>query len=119
MPDIGPLQAVHLIFERVMAASDDMASPGRFALMFAKPELQAQALRRLLSAERLIAGWLHQAYPDRLDDALSHAVAGALVGGLVGAVLGGIERGDPLDELREQMRRALALLQNGLGSLDP
>jgi AcrR family transcriptional regulator len=117
VPDISPLQAVHLMFERVVAASDDMASPGRLALMLAKPELQAQALQRLIAAERLIAGWLRRAYPERLDDALSRAVAGALVGGLVGAVLGGIERGDPPDELREHMRRALALLQDGLRSL--
>ena len=119
VPDVGPLQAVHLMFERVLAASDDLASPSRLALMFAKPELQAQALQRLLAAERLIAGWLRQAYPDRLDDTLARAAAGALVGGLVGAVLGGIERGDPHGELREHMRRALTLLLDGLGSLNP
>ncbi len=119
VPDLGLLPAVHLIFERVLAASDDMASPARLATMLAKPELQAQALQRLIAAERLIAGWLRRAYPDRLDDVLSGAVAGAIVGGLVGALLGGIERGDPPDALRQQMRRALALLQDGLGSLNP
>jgi AcrR family transcriptional regulator len=118
VPPIGRLQAVHGIFERILAASDDMAGPDRLAMMLAKPELQAQGLQRLIAAERLIAGWLRRAYPDRLDDVLSRAAAGALVGGLVGAVLGGIERGDPPPELREHLRRALALLQDGLGSLE-
>jgi hypothetical protein len=45
-------------------------------------------------------------------------MAGALVGALVGALLGGIERGDSPPGLRERMRRALALLEDGLRSLE-
>jgi hypothetical protein len=86
--------------------------------MLAKPELQAQALQRLIAAQRLIAEWLRRAYPDRLDDTLSRAMAGAVVGALVGAVLGGIERGDSPHGLREQMRHALALLEDGLRTLE-
>jgi MftR C-terminal domain len=93
-------------------ASDDLSGPDRLAIMLAKPELQAQAL------QRLIAEWLRRAYPDRLDDTLSHAMAGAVVGALVGAVLGGTERGDSPHGLREQIRRALTLLEDGLGSLE-
>jgi AcrR family transcriptional regulator len=114
----SPLEAVHRILEHVLAASDDLAGPDRLAIMLAKPELQAQALQRLMAAERLIAEWLQRAYPDRLDYTLSRAMAGALVGALVGAVLGGIERGDSPDRLREGMRRALALLEDGLRTLE-
>ncbi|MEV0629798.1 TetR/AcrR family transcriptional regulator [Nonomuraea wenchangensis] len=112
-----PLEAARQILERVLAASDDLSSPGRLAVMFAKPELQAQALQRLIAAERLIAERLRRAYPDRLDDTLSRATAGALVGALVGAVLGGIEQGEPPQELRERIRRALRLLEDGLRTL--
>jgi len=113
----SPLEAVHQILEHVLAASDDLSSRDRLAIMFAKPELQAQALQRLFAAQRLIAERLRRAYPDRLDDTLSRATAGALVGALVGAVVGGIERGDPPHGLREQMRRAIALLADGLRTL--
>jgi len=114
----SPLEAVHRILEQVLAASDDMSSPDRLAIMLARPELQAQALQRLIAAHRLIAEWLRGAYPDRLDDTLSRAMAGALVGALVGAVLGGIEQGDSPPGLREQMRRALTLLEDGLRTLE-
>ena len=113
----SPLEAMHRILEHVLAASDDLSSPDRLATMLAKPELQAQALQRLMAAQRLIAEWLRRAYPDRLDDTLSRATAGALVGALVGVVLSGIERGDSPQRLREQMRRALALLEDGLRTL--
>ncbi len=118
IPAGNPLEAVHRVLEHVLAASDDMAGPDRLVTMFAKPELQAQALQRLIAAQRLIAEWLRRAYPDRLDDTLSRAMAGALVGALVGAVLGGIEQGDSPLELREQMRRSLALLENGFRTLE-
>jgi AcrR family transcriptional regulator len=114
----SPLEAVRRIVEHVLAASDDLSGPDRLAIMLAKPELQAQALQRLIAAERLIAEWLRRAYPDRLDDTLSRALAGALVGALVGAALGGIERGDSPHALREQMRRALTLLEDGLRTLE-
>ncbi|MBX7266948.1 TetR family transcriptional regulator [Micromonospora sp. Llam7] len=113
-----PLAAVHRLVEQVLAASDDLSDPGRLAIMFARPELQAQALRRLVAAQRLIGEWLRRAYPDRLDDAQSRAVAGAVVGALVGTVLGAIERGDAPSGLREQIGRALALLEDGLRVLD-
>lgn len=114
----SPLQAVHGMVEHVMAASDDLSSPDRLAIVLAKPELQAQALQRLIAAEGLIAERLRRAYADRLDDALSRAVAGAMIGALVGVVLSGIERGDPPRVLREQTRRALALLEDGLRTLE-
>ena len=114
----SPLEAVHRIVEHVLAASDDLSDSDRLAIVLAKPELQAQALQRLLAAQRLIAEWLRRAYPDRLDDTLSHAMAGAVVGALVGAVLGGVERGDSPQGLREQMRRALTLLEDGLRTLE-
>jgi AcrR family transcriptional regulator len=114
----SPLEAVHRILEHVLAASDDLSSPDRLAIMLTKPELQAQALQRLIAAHRLIAEWLRRAYPDRLDDTVSRAMAGAVVGAMVAVVLGGIERRESPHELREQMRRALTLLQDGLHTLE-
>jgi AcrR family transcriptional regulator len=116
-PATSALESVHRLLEQVLAASDDLSGPGRLAVVLARPELQAQALQRLLAAQRLIAEWLRRAHPERLDDTLSRAVAGALVGALVGTVLGGIERGDPPEGLREGMHRALTLLAEGLRSL--
>lgn len=113
-----PSEAVRRLVEHVLAESDDISDPQRIAIMFAKPELQAQALQRLLAAQRLIAEWLRRTYPDRLDDALARAMSGAVVGTLVGTVLGGIERGDPPNELGDQLHRAVTLLQDGLRTLD-
>jgi AcrR family transcriptional regulator len=117
VPAGSPLEAARRVLEHVLAASDDMPGPARLALMLTKPELQAQGLRRLIAAHRLIAEWLRRAYPDRLDDPLSRAMAGAMVGALVGTVLGGVERGDSPQRLRAQLRRALALLGDGLRTL--
>jgi AcrR family transcriptional regulator len=114
----SPLEAMQRIVERVLAASDDLPSSNRLAIVLAKPELQAHALQRLIAAQRLIAEWLRRAYPDRLDHTLSRTMAGAVVGALVGAVLSTIERGEPLRGVRKQMRRALALLQDGLRTLE-
>jgi AcrR family transcriptional regulator len=118
VPAGNPVEAMHAILERVLAASDDLAGPDRLAVMLTRPELQAQAMQRLLAAHRLIAGWLLRAFPGRLDDTLARAMAGAAVGALVGTVLGSIERGDPPGELREQLRRALTLLDDGLRTLE-
>ena len=114
----SPLEAVHQILEHVLAASDDLPGPARLAIMLTRPELQAQALQRLIAAQRLIAERLRRAYPDRLDDTLSRAMAGAVVGSLVAAVLGGIEQGDSPDGLRERVRRALTLLEDGLRTIE-
>jgi hypothetical protein len=81
--------------------------------MLTRPELQAQALQRLIAAQRLIAGWLRRSYPDRLDDTLSGAASGALVGALVGTLLSPDSPEDP----RSRLRRALDLLERGLRTL--
>lgn len=117
VPADNPLEAMQRIVEQVLAASDDLAGPDRLAVMLAKPELQAQALQRLLAAQRLIADWLHRSYPARLDEILARATAGALVGALVGTVLAGIERGDAPQALRDEIGRCLTLLADGLGTL--
>lgn len=113
-----PSEAIRHLVEHVLTTSGDLSDSNRLAIMFARPELQAQALQRLLAAQRLIAEWLRRTYPDRLDDQLSRAVAGAVVGTLVGTVLGGIERGDPPADLAGQLHRALTLLDDGLHALD-
>ncbi|WP_030442234.1 TetR/AcrR family transcriptional regulator [Actinoplanes subtropicus] len=98
--------AVHVIVERVLAASDDLAGPDRLAVLFERPELRAQAMQRLIAAQRLIAEWLRRTYPDRMDATLSAAAAGAVVGALVGAVLAT----DSPEEPSDRVRRALALI---------
>ncbi|MDG6110555.1 hypothetical protein Daura_22465 [Dactylosporangium aurantiacum] len=114
----NPLTAVHRILEQILAASDDLAGPERLAIMFARPELQAQALQRLIAAQRLIAGWLRRTYPDQLDDTLAHATAGAVVGALVGTVLADVEHGETTHELQQQLHRSIKLLTDGLRSLE-
>jgi len=59
------------IVERVLAASDDMAGPDRLAVLFERPELRAQAMQRLIAAQRLIAEWLRRTYPERMDARIS------------------------------------------------
>jgi len=97
---------MQVIVERVLAASDDMAGPDRLAVLFARPELRAQAMQRLIAAQRLIAEWLRRTYPDRMDATLAGAAAGAVVGALVGAVLAT----DSEEEPNDRVRRALALI---------
>jgi AcrR family transcriptional regulator len=114
---VSPMEALGRLVEHVLDTSQDgLVDPDRadrMAFVLGKPELQAQALQRLLAAERLIAERLRQSYPEHLDTTLSHAMAGAVVGALVGVVLGYVDRSEPVD-VRTEIRRALALLENGL-----
>jgi AcrR family transcriptional regulator len=110
-----PLETVHRILEHVLSGSDDLPGPDRLAIMLTHPELQAQALQRLVAAQRLIADWLRRAYPDRLDGPLSQATSGAMVGALVGTVLSGASP----QSLRTHLHRALTLLGDGLRTLGP
>jgi AcrR family transcriptional regulator len=102
---------MQVVLERVLAASDDLAGPDRLAVLLGRPELRAQAMQRLIAAQRLIAGWLRRTDPDRMDATLAGAAAGAVVGALVGAVLATDSEEDPAD----RVRRALALIGAVLG----
>lgn len=113
----GPVDALRQLLDRVLAASDDLSSQNRLAAILARPELQAQALQRLLAAQNLIAERLRLGYPDRLDHTLSRAMAGAVVGALVATVMAGVEEGTSSDALRDRIRRAFSLLENGLRAL--
>jgi AcrR family transcriptional regulator len=116
----SPMDALRRLVEHVLDASQEgLAGPDRhdrMALILAKPELQAQGLHRLIAAERTIAERLRHAYPDLLDSTLSHTMAGAVVGALIGIVLSNSERDSP-DDVRAQIRRALAVLEDGLRTL--
>ncbi|GAB3430943.1 TetR/AcrR family transcriptional regulator [Flindersiella endophytica] len=116
----SPIDALRRLVDHVLDTSQEgIAGPDRgqrMAYLLSKPELQAQGLQRLLAAERLIAERLHQAYPGLLDDTLSHALSGAVVGALVGVVLSQAERNSS-EDIRTQIHRTLALLENGLHSL--
>ncbi|MFF5297333.1 TetR/AcrR family transcriptional regulator [Paractinoplanes globisporus] len=109
----SPLAAVHQIVERVLAASDDLADTRRMAVMLARPELRAQAMERLIAAQRLIAEWLRRGYPDRLDDTRAGAAAGALVGALVGAILS-----PGRSDKDVKIGQALTLVVDGLKTLN-
>jgi AcrR family transcriptional regulator len=93
-----------------LVLNTDMTGPD----LRAHPDLQAQALERLIAAQTLIAGWLARSCPDQLDETMSRAAAGAIVGALVGAVLAG---GD--EDPRDRVRRALGLVLDGLRTYLP
>jgi AcrR family transcriptional regulator len=116
----SPIDALRRLVDHVLDASQEgLTGPDRLdrvALILVKPELQAQGLHRLIIAERTIAERLRHAYPDLLDNTLAHTMAGAVVGALVGIVLSAPGRGAHPD-VRAEVRRALALLENGFHTL--
>jgi AcrR family transcriptional regulator len=89
----------------------------RMQILAASPELQARALQRLLTAERVLAEALRSAYPE-LDDTSAVAVSAALIGTLRAVAMHSAERGDSPDELLAAMAQALSLIEHGLGSVD-
>jgi AcrR family transcriptional regulator len=113
---------VHRIATRVLASppgllGDAGDQPTRLRLLLGRPELQASGMRRLLVAQRDLAGWLRRAYPDRLDEVLAAAASGAIVGALVGAALASLGRGASASDVRADLARALALLDGGIARL--
>ncbi len=115
-----PHVAIRAMLDAVFAESGAMVADNRqlrAALVLERPELRAKALERLLAAQRAVAGWLAQAYPDRLDGVAAMAAGSALVGAVVGAALASFERGDPPERMRQELERALALVERGLADM--
>lgn len=118
--DLEPFDALGQIVDRIVEMAD-VVGPGRLERMRAvlsQPALQAMALQRLFTAERLIGNQLRAAYADRYDDALARALAGAVVGGLVATVLHSAERGDTAEQTRAALHRTLAALRPTLRPAD-
>lgn len=74
-------------------------------------------MRRLLTAQLQIARDLHAAFGAQLDEADAIAITGAAVGALVGVALRGMERGDGAERMRSDMKRAITMLDRGLGAI--
>lgn len=72
----------------------------------------------MLAAQREFAEWLRKAYPDRLDEILAMGRSSALIGGLTGAALASFERGDSVEQMREELTRVLTPLEQLLVYLD-
>jgi AcrR family transcriptional regulator len=117
----SPMEALRRLVDQVLDASQEgLSGPDRLdrvAFLLAKPELQAQALHRVIAAEQTIAERLRRAYPDQLDNTLSHTMAGAVVGALIGIVLSDDTDRQSADDVRAEIRRALTLLNDGLNTL--
>lgn len=89
----------------------------RLRLIMEHPELQGCALRKLFAAEQEIAWQLHTAFDGRLDETDAITITGAAVGALVGIGLRGMRRGHDAARMRADMKRAIALLEHGLGEI--
>jgi AcrR family transcriptional regulator len=109
--------------ERVIASGtlaggpDGAMMPVRLALFTASPALVGAAVRRLLLVQEAMAGALHHAYPEELTETSAAAMVGALVGALFAAALASLRRGDDPDQLRAELRDAMALAMRGITSL--
>lgn len=117
LPDgLDPVDAVRRFVDRI-ADMADLAGPQRLkrvGALLSDSGLQAMALQRLFTAERLIAEQLRATYPDRYDNALARTLSGALVGALVATVLHSAESGHSPAQTRAELHRALDLLEPAL-----
>lgn len=124
-PEDRPLDVLLRAIERMMASAAFTGGMGgpmsavRFNIVFADPRLQAAALRRLFRAHTALAAALHQAYPEELDDTAAAAIVGALVGAMWSAALSSLSRGDDLDRLRAELRRAMEIAVRGIAAPPP
>ncbi|WP_237100995.1 TetR/AcrR family transcriptional regulator [Nonomuraea sp. MG754425] len=119
---VGERRAGETLSEMLVRAMDEMIvnawdrelSSGlaalRARLAASTPALQARLLQRYLTAQAELVRALHRAFPDVLDLATVSALVGAMVGAVGAAALAALERGDGPDEVRDAMRRAVALV---------
>ncbi|MER7498634.1 helix-turn-helix domain-containing protein [Nonomuraea pusilla] len=82
----------------------------RARLAASVPALQARLLQRYLTAQAELAQALQRAFPGRLDTITASALVGAAVGAVSASALTALQRGDGPAEVRDAMRRALALV---------
>jgi AcrR family transcriptional regulator len=91
----------------------------RLRLLTANPTLQGAALTRLLRFQDELAEALVTAYPDDLDQPAAAAIVGSLLGALLGAAVASLRRGDDLDALRSELRRATGVVLRGIAAPVP
>lgn len=115
------IRAVGEVMASEAFAEDLGGDPGaiRARLIASTPSVQAAGARRLLIEQDRIATALHAAYPEELDASSAAAVVGALIGALVGAVLVSLRRGDGLDRVRAEGRRAAEIAVQGIAAAIP
>ncbi|NUR92326.1 MAG: TetR family transcriptional regulator [Nonomuraea sp.] len=121
-----PGEGVAELLVRVIKASQDWLdneeydldlAPERMNLVMSVPALQARALHLLFDSQLRMARAVHAAFPDEVDEVGAAAAVGALVGASKLAVWAAVVRGDPVDDLRVAMSRAVDLVMRGLGSV--
>ncbi|MFI6743038.1 TetR/AcrR family transcriptional regulator [Nonomuraea sp. NPDC050451] len=82
----------------------------RARLAASVPALQARLLQRYLAAQAELAQGLQRAFPRTLDPITASALVGAMVGAVSASAVTALTRGEGPDEVREAMRRAMALV---------
>jgi AcrR family transcriptional regulator len=82
----------------------------RMRLLQTVPAVRGRAMQLQLDAQRAIAGHLHSAFADELDEVAAAALVGAFVGAVVGALQAVLTDQDntraPRKQLSEQVREA-------------
>jgi AcrR family transcriptional regulator len=112
-PDERPVQVLLRALGEVGVAGDDLVGPMaalRLRYIRTVPAVRGRALQLQLDAQTEIAGSLHAAFPDELDEVESAALVGAFVGA-VGGALEVLLRDHDADTgvLRERLQRATAV----------
>lgn len=107
------------LIEESLAWRDAAAelAPLRMRLIMTVPALQARALHLLFDSQLQLARALHGAYADRLDLIQATAAVGALTGAVKLTAVASMGRGDPPEQVWEEIRRAAAIAADGLNSL--
>lgn len=81
----------------------------RLRLIQTVPAVRGHALQLQLDAQRAIAGHLHQAFPDELDEISAGALVGAFIGAVTGALQALLDHPAALDDaahLRTRLHQA-------------
>ena len=102
------------------AVRDELAAglaATRLPWVLSVPAVQAATLRRYFLAETQLAGALHRAYPDTLDEPAAAAAIGSLMGAVLAAALISLQRGATTGQIQDAARRALDIAVRGLQSL--
>ena len=93
-------------------AGDDLVGPmAALRLRFVRtvPSVRGRGLHRQLDAQTQIAGRLHAAFPDELDEVEAAALVGAFVGAIAGALEVLLRDEDDPYVVRERLQRATAV----------
>lgn len=124
-PEDRPLDVLLRALDRMMSSTaftTDLSGPSpllRLRLSESSPAVHGAGLRRLLQAQVNLAEALHRAYPEEVDERTATAVVGTLVGAVFAAMLACVRRGDDLDRIRAETRRAAEVAVRGIAAALP